>query len=354
MGYSKNGIDLLTLCETAWGSDDTRVKATFNTAKYWFGGNTRAVNFPNAQFISYASGYLYSREALGGVYKKAGISLQLPLRGYRPGDKFRYSTQTSGNMWINKFTDGEAWISSTRGSRSGTRLCTASENFNAMFACYCGGGGGGGGSSGSASAGGGGGAAYRYLLFMFDSRFVIQFTVGAAGNAGGGNATGGNGGISSLSIGVADNIPVQWHAQGGTGGGSGGSGGNGGAGGNCIYGQFAPTFPPGECVYEVQSKSGGSGGSRHNAGGNSYVNFNNYTPEATQVTYLTGLGGESGGTRGGGGGGSPLGFGGDGGQSGGDGQPGTGLGGGGGGGIYVLFSSRAGGKGAPGYFAIFC
>jgi hypothetical protein len=354
MGYSKNGTDLITLCEVAYGSGDTRNKASINTSNYWFGGNTRANNYPNAQFVSYVSGYLYSTEALGGVYKKAGGNLEISAKGYRPGYKYRYSAGGYATGYIKKFAEGDIWLGGTEGARDGTQLCTQADNWNWLFTCYAGGGGGGGGGSGTASAGGGGGSGYIFAVFRLFAGRKMTFTAGWAGSAGGGNSAGGNGLQSDVMLYANSSIPGANQnsfsdAEAGYGGQKGGDGGGGNGGGTYVISPQRSDF------YVIQAKSGGNGASRNNTGGTSGVNFSNYSPEAQQITYLTGSGGASGGSSGGGGGGgSPMGNGGSGGSgSGSNGGSASGWGAGGGGGAWKAFGSTSGGSGAPGYVAFY-
>lgn len=354
MGYSRNGTDLTSLCETAWGSGDSRAKAPLNTSNYWFGGNTRASTYPNAQFISYASGYLYSTEALGGVLKRAGTNLELSAKGYRPSYKHRFSVTGYASGLIKKFAEGDIWLGGTEGTRTGTLLCTAAENWNWLFTCYCGGGGGGGGGSATASAGGGGGGGYIFAVFRLFAGRKMTYTAGWAGSAGGGNSAGGNALQSDVSLYANSSIAGANQnsfadAEAGYGGEKGGDGGGGLGGGTYVISPQRSDF------YVIKSKDGGAGASRNNAGGTSTVNFTNYSPESEQITYFTGSGGASGGSSGGGGGGgSPMGNGGAGGSgSGSNGGNGDALGAGGGGGAWKAFGSTSGGSGAAGYLAFY-
>lgn len=354
MGYSKNGKDITTLCEVAYGSDDTRYKAPINTASYWFGGGTRAAKYPNAQFVSYASGYLYSTEALGGVYKKAGGNLQLSAKGYRPGYKFRYSVGGNASGYIKKFAEGDIWLGGTEGARDGTMLCSQADNWNWLFTCYAGGGGGGGGGSATASAGGGGGGGYIFAVFRLYPGRKMQYYAGGGGGAGGGNIAGGSGAQSQVILYASASISGAGlnsfaDAEGGSGGQKGGDGGGGNGGGTYVISPQRSDF------YVIQPKSGGNGAARNNAGSMSAVNFTNYSPEAQQVTYFTGSGGASGGSSGGGGGGgSPMGNGGAGGNgAGANGGSASGWGAGGGGGAWKAFGTTNGGSGAAGYVAFY-
>ncbi len=349
--YKINGQEISAVVQTV-KSTDRRFKSGFNDLNFLYNGDTRTGAFSDSQFTTSAEGYHYA-STIQPNYTRQGTKYTLAKKGYRPSSYYKYSTKTPGGMYINKFDDGEVWVSSTKDSRTGTRIGTAEENINAMFACYCGGGGGGGGGSGSAAAGGGGGGAYRYISFKFVSVYDYYLYVGAGGTAGASNATGGNG-VSSYLIIASGNMPIQWHALGGNGGKGGSAGATGGAGGYVCYGQF-PThqFPWGGLVYEIKSITGSSGAKGGASASGCFCNFNNYTPEGEQITYMTGGGGEVGGGGGGGGGGtSPLGFGGDGGGPYEDGKAGDNSGAGGGGGTFVWFSSTKGGSGTAGYFSL--
>jgi hypothetical protein len=356
MGYSRNGQDFVnTLCEVSWGSDDKRGKADINTSKFWFGGASRATNYPSAQFITYVSGFRYSKEALGGKYGGWPTfqrkSYEISAKGYRPYSKYRYSTSTSGNLFIKRGTDGSIFVTSAFNSGSGTVVIPAALAAKYCFVCTCGGGGGGGGSTAVASAGGGGGAGYGFLLLEI-TKFISCY-IGESGAGGGGTQNGSWGADSSIAY-YADALAYRnggskldefrcYAGESGYGGGN--NGGSGGAG----KGTSGPAT--GTYIYAVARKAGASGATRNGTGGTSGVNFTNYTPESETITYFTGGGGSSGGSSGGGGGGgSPLGQGGSGGSKGGGGN-GT-LGSGGGGGGYKAFTTQSGGSGGPGYISI--
>ncbi len=350
MGYQLNGQDITTLCEIAWGSGDTRTKSDFNTSKYWFNGGTRASKYPNEQFISYPSGYNYAVDGLNGKFSGYPTTqkkvYQASAVGCRPVHKYRYSATSGGTTYINKFTDGEIWISSASNSRSGTRLCTASQNFKYLFMCLGGAGGGGGGGNALASGGGGGGAGYVYCLENMVSGYTRTFSIGTAGSGGvGGDNKGTNGTSTSFYRRSGSQVKDQVIANGGNGGSGASSKGGGGSGGSS--GSFTCSG-----AYKVYARSGANGGSRNNSGGTATANFNNYTPEQEQIVYITGSGGSGGGSSGGGGGGgSPLGNGGKGGTKANGANGGTSAGGGGGG--YKAFSSTTGGKGGSGYIALY-
>ncbi len=348
MGYQLNGTDITTLCEIAWGSGDSRTKSDFNTSKYWFNGGTRASKYPNEQFISYPSGYTYAVDGLNGKFsgfptlKKTTYTAA--ARGYRPTSKYRYSTTTNSTQYINKFSDGEIWISNTNSSRTGTRISTTEQDFKYIFMCLGGAGGGGGGGGPFASAGGGGGGGYMYSLIKLSTSYVTTFTVGKLGAGGANDEDGSVGGNSSLLMRAGSRVADQLIVYGGSGGEN--SAGGGGVSGSTYFGSVSYTK-------NVFSKSGANGGSKNNSGGSAYVNFNNYTPEQEQIVYMTGSGGASGGSSGGGGGGgSPIGNGGKGGTKGSSGSNGGACAGGGGGG-YKAFGSTTGGNGGSGYVAIY-
>lgn len=358
MGYSRNGQDLVnSLCEIAYGntSNDKRARADINSSRFWFGGNNRATNYPDSQFINYVSGYRYSSEALGGKFGGWPTfqrkEYQVSSKGCRPYSKYRYSQSTSGSVFLKRASDGSIFVTNSFSSSSGTTIIDAITGAKYCFLCMCGGGGGGGGSTAVASAGGGGGAGYAWVLLTI-SKFISIY-VGASGAGGGGTQNGSWGTDSSVQYYETSTA----YRNGGTvldevrcyAGESGYGGGNSGGGGGAGKGCNGPTT--GSYIYAVRLKAGASGATRNGTGGTSTVNFTNYTPEAETVTYFTGGGGSSGGSSGGGGGGgSPLGQGGSGGSKGGGGA-GT-LGSGGGGGGYKAFTTQSGGSGGPGYINI--
>jgi len=352
MPYTINGQNIETIAETA-PTSDRRTASTFSTSKYQINGQTYTAR-TGRKFITHQSGYRYSNEVgIQTRFQRAGSSaFSVSRRGYRPISTFRFSAQST--FYINKFSDGEVWASATDNTKVGVRIGTGAEDMNYLFFAMCGGGGGGGGSSGTRSAGGGGGAAYVFSLITLRPQWKHEFNIGSAGTGGGGNTNGNNGGTSSAVVYTSKTNTVGSFyliAYGGRGGLSGGNSGLGGAGGHT-----SGTGNNEQYFYTVRHTSGGTGGERGNNGLSCAVNFNNYTPEAEQITYLTGLGGNAGDSTtngGGGGGGSPLGNGGNGGGTREDGFPGTGHGAGGGGGIWVTFSSRNGGNGAPGTCTIY-
>ncbi len=349
--YKINGQEISTVIQTV-KSTDRRFKAGFNELNFLYNGQTRTSAYSDSKFSTSAEGFHYA-STIQPNYTKMGTKYTLAKKGYRPSSYYKYSTKATSNMYINKFSDGELWVSSSNDSRTGTRIGTAEENINAMFACYCGGGGGGGGGSGSAAAGGGGGGGYRYISFKIEPYYDYAFKAGNAGAAGTSNSSGSAGGYSYFII-ANGTAPISWNAWGGSGGQGGSAGAGGGAGGGTGYGQSPPNrFVWGSYVYEIKSITGSSGAKGGASASSCLCNFNNYTPEAEQITYMTGGGGDVGSSGGGGGGGtSPLGFGGDGGGPYEDGKAGDNSGAGGGGGTFVWFSSTKGGSGTAGYFSL--
>jgi hypothetical protein len=340
MAFLKGGKDITALCDLSY-SGDTRNKASLNTAAYWFNGGTRATKYPDAQFLTYTSGYKYSAEGLGGAYNKGGTALQVAAKGCRPGTKNRWSSSASGTYYLNRFSDGEVWISTTSNSRSGTRISTTSDNLQYVFVVLGAAGGGGGGATLTASAGGGGGGGYSYCCVKLTDGSPATIKIGVGGGRGESKENGGSG--QETRITMADGF-----FDGAFGGGGGKGGGNdsgaGGSGGSLLA-----------CTttvhHSVGYKTGGAGGDKNNAGTAAFANFTNYSPEAQQVTYLTGSGGASGGSSGGGGGGgSPLGNGGNAisSEAGADGM----ICAGGGGASYKAFNQHPGGTGGNGYCAI--
>jgi hypothetical protein len=348
MGYSIKGNDITKLADVSYASD-TRTKATFNTSNYLFNWSNRQAGYPNAQFLTYASGYLYSAEAFGGHFLKAGSAFTAAAKGHRPGTKRRWSTSSPGTYYINVFSDGEVWVSTTKDSRTGTKISTTDEAMKYVFMTLGGAGGGGGGSTLVASAGGGGGCGYIYMCVDLTPNMGdgLKVNVGSGGSGGGGTDNGSSGGATQLIW-----IDGQYYAYangGGYGYGGGNSSGGGGSGGSA---GLSFTDSGTNANYRViKTQSGGSGGQRNNGGGGSYVSFTNYSPEAQTISYLTGSGGSGGGGSGGGGGGaSPLGNG----ASASSGSAGStgGLGSGGSGASYKAFNELSGGSGGNGFCCI--
>ncbi len=355
MGYQINGKDITNLCEVAWGSGDSRTKSDFNTSDYHFNGDTRASKYPDNQFITYAQGYLYGKEGLKGKFSGFPTfqkkTYTASARGHRPVHKYRYSTSTAGTYYINKFADGEIWVSTSSNSRSGTKICTTSQDWKGFFLCIGGAGGGGGGGTALASGGGGGGGSYGFFWFGIEPANKFWISVGSGGSGGSGGGNGSNGGWSRINRKETSSADYYYTFTfySGIGGSSGSNDGTGGSGG-----QPETSLGNGTAIWfhPIITRAGGNGGLRNIAGGNSFVNFKNYTPEKETITYMTGLGGAGGGSSGGGGGGgSPLGHGGKGGTKT-NGANGMICGGGGGGG-YKAFSSTTGGKGGNAYIAIY-
>ncbi|MGI6522822.1 MAG: hypothetical protein ACOX2Y_02955 [Christensenellales bacterium] len=69
-------------------------------------------------------------------------------RGCRPCPTYtrrRWESSSAGTYYVNKFSNGEVWVSTSYNSRTGTRISTASEDIKYLFVMLVGPGGGGGG-----------------------------------------------------------------------------------------------------------------------------------------------------------------------------------------------------------------
>lgn len=352
MAYYINGVNVTALAETL-PTTDAREATGFTTSNYKYSGYTHQDWFGTKMAMNY-DGYIYSGECgIGGKYLKGGSAwFSVSKKGCRPMPVARWISSSPGMWFINKFSDGEVWVSTAAYTKSGTRISTSSENINYIYVAICGSGGGGGGSSGTVSGGGGGGGCFSYSCRMLSTGFFLRVVIHDGGAGGSGNSNGTSGtntqveGYRSVDYGTSG--VYSFSAYGGSAGQSGGNGGGGGSGGT--MNPYTPSNGGGY-TYRITENDGASGGSKNNGGGSTSSSTTSaYNPE--NKTYRYGGGSGGGGNYGGGGAGSWVGYsGGKGGaayEAGGSG----GAGAGGGGGAFVLFSSRDGGKGGSGYVEI--
>lgn len=355
MAYKVSGQDIEDIGETQFGTDE-RTSATFGTAPGYLYNSKTFEGTNTTKYIAYYSGYSYSEEVgvLGNYLKSGASSYSVAKKGTRPALNTLTSTTTAGTRYLNKFDDGELWLSSTDGARTGTKVGYTTSDRQTVFASFCGGGGGGGGGNGTSSGGGGGGAGYRYICVLLKDDSSYKFTIGTAGTGGAVGADGTAGTASKLAI-IRAGITVEWTATGGNYGKGGANAGTGGTGGIADTGSINPSsYTQGSYVYAVKGISGGAGGTRHLDGTGVTASFYNYTPEKQLVSFPSTGGGTAGTPSGGGGGGGcALGSGGNGGSSYETGYDAYKQGSGGGGGIFVVFSGRAGGDGGDGSLTLY-
>jgi len=352
MPYLIKGVDVTTLSETA-ATNDPRTATGFSTSNYRYQGWSHQDWWGTKVIVDY-SGYIYSGDSgVSTKYLRGGSAwFAVAKKGCRPYPSYsrrRWDSSTAGTYYVNKFSDGEVWVSTTFNSRSGTRISTAAENRQYFFVMLIGSGGGGGGGNGTKAGGGGGGGAFAYFCHSLVAGRVHRLVIGAGGSAGARNTNGGGSANTqfatftdiSLSAGI-----TTINCMGGGGGRGGGDDGDGGSGGTIPY-----PSSNGVHIYRLDERTGTSGGSRGGNNGGSTGSFDtqSYSGETGRLSYGQGAGGNASGSGGGGGGGWYFGHnGGAGGGTGGDG----GIGAGGGGGAWVIFAGNAGGSGGNGYAAL--
>lgn len=351
MGFNYNGLYIINESETVHKTD-VRGDSPFSTSwKFLFDGMPYSSRYSSYKLASYPGNYVYSRDSTGGRYCQNGSPLQISARGCRPlPNTLRWSSSTPGTYWINRFSDGEVWVSGSHNSRSGTQISLSDNRRQYFYIQLIGAGGGGGGSNATESGGGGGAGGVGNLCFKLDANAAYQFTIGSGGGGGGGNSDGGTGGNTRLIAAANTNFStllIEWGGKGGAPGKSGGNGSGGGTGGS-YYASYDNAYGMGLGAFNAPN-----GGAKDTAGGSrTTYNLSPYNPENIGWS----MGGSSGGAKnfgGGGAGGFVAGTtGGKGAAAYEDGGAG-GIACGGGGGAFVWFSSRAGGSGGNGYVKIF-
>jgi len=336
---------------------DTRQKsplATTNGILLNNGGTLAPMQNFNFALIAPSTGYIYSGETVTTGFHVGGTQIKLCKPGCRPryynSQKSWSEAATSSSSltrYINRFTDGEVWISSSASSRSGTQISwptagtTLPRGVRYVMAMLCGGGGGGGGAGGSlqnSGSGGGGGAVLSCCIRLPENGYAT-ITIGGWGAGGTNYSAGSAGGFSRISVG---NFWAQ--AGGGAGGQTGTSSTNTAAGGSVSYTGWNADG------YMFAYINGGSGPGKNNAGNGISYTVAEYAPE-TIALVNSAYGGASGGSSGGGGGGAGYSDGGAGGN-GAPGSPCAYYGGGGGGGGVAFLQQHNGGRGGPGLVMI--
>ena len=282
-------MDLFQQCE--WGGG--AAKHAISNSGYRLNGQTLAA--AGRAPVTTAPGYLYSGETFTPIgYKLNGTQIVLQKPGCRP----RSAAQRGATLWgmtdaqvtryINRFSDGEVWVSSAMNSRSGTQISwpTAGTAYprgiRYLIVQLCGGGGAGG--TGGLLAtynnqGGQGGACVVCIQLPENGYATVM--AGGGGSGVGGFAADGNGGKPSY-------VQVSpYYAQA-----NGGSGGDGsvsktkGAGGTWQHNTF-DTSP----VRVIAGSYGADG----NTGGKS-MDYTDYCPEGgAYATEAAGAGGNRGG-----------------------------------------------------------
>ena len=355
MGFLINGTNVRTLSEVQ-PLNDIRQATGFSSSNFRHQGWTHE-DWWGTKMIMNHSGYIYSGDS--GVstrfLRNGSAFFSVSRRGHRPRMTFgarRWDTSVPNTYFVNKFADGEVWVSTIFNSRTGTRIGTAAEDLQFLFIMLIGPGGGGGGGSGTTSGGGGGAGAFAFFCHRLIAGRVQRVFVGAGGDAGARNTNGGGSGNCQFATftdinNLGTSGVTMMNAMGGGGGRSGGNNGTAGSGGGVLT-----STPNSTNIHRLDERTGANGGSRNNAGsGTGALRTTAYTPEGNRLDFGQGSGGT--GPSGGGGGGGW--FWGHNGGNGGDWSAGGngGIGAGGGGGAWVIFAGHEGGRGGNGYAALF-
>jgi hypothetical protein len=315
--------------------NDARQLSPLANSRVWLNNAGTMASMRNFNFapIAPTTGFLYSGETVTTGFTVGKTQIKLCKPGTRPrvlGAQLYHQT-SAGTYYINRFTDGSVWISSTANSRTGTQISwptagtTLPRGVRYVMVRIVGGGG-----RGSDGAllpirvgGGGGGGATAVCCVRLPENGYATVVVG-------GQST-----TSRVTCGT-----FTCSANGGS-----STATNDGAGGGSVSGgaQTADGIL-------IASASGGSGGNYYGGGSASSISFTDHAPEGGTVAWSQ-SGGGSGTGRGGGGGSSTIGQGGTtvNGSLSTNGSQGIGPGAGGSGGNY---SSGTGAAGLPGALTV--
>jgi len=351
MPYGFNGTDLLQQIEWVPGNQKTHHKIA--SSGYKINGQTLAAagKAPVTALDVINSSYIYKGERFqaGAEGTSYGVNCiwGYGLNGARDATHFTffqkvgcrprmemqlYHQTSAGTYYINRFLDGEVWVSTSQNSRSGTKISNSIASMTyprgllyIMLRIVGGGGRGGNGTLPWNVGAGGGGGATAVCCIRLPVNSYAAVVVGGQNSA------------SSISCGSFSCTA--------NGGGNGGSGSSSGGGGGSVSGSAQNADG-----ILLASASGGSGGGYYDGGGSSGISFTDYAPEGGTVAWSQSGGGSGSGT-GGGGGASTIGQGGKtaNGSLSTNGSQGNGPGAGGSGGNY---SSGTGAAGLPGALTI--
>ncbi|MCL2105816.1 MAG: hypothetical protein FWH26_01950 [Oscillospiraceae bacterium] len=169
--------------------------ATTNGALLVNGGTTMLpmINF-NFALIAPTSGYFYSGETVTTGFYVGGTQIKLCKPGCRPrtqkvNGNYPWKSGAAGTAYINRFTDGEVWISGTPNSRSGSQLSyklnqavSLPRGIRYLIVQVVGGGGGGSYRGlGASTSGCGGSSAIGVCMIKLPENGYATITVGGAG-----------------------------------------------------------------------------------------------------------------------------------------------------------------------------
>jgi hypothetical protein len=195
----------------------------------------------NLALIAPTTGYFYSGETLTTGFYVGGTQIKLCKPGCRPrtqrvNGSYAWQSGSAGTAYINRFTDGEVWVSGSPNTRSGAQLSyklnqvsNLPRGVRYLIVQVVGGGGGGSYRGlGASTSGCGGSSAIGVCMIKLPENGYATLVVGGAGA--GSNATMGDGfagGDSKITCGS-----FYFTAGGGKPGTYGAFGGGGGAGGS--------------------------------------------------------------------------------------------------------------------------
>jgi hypothetical protein len=351
IGILWNSADLFHQCEWGGNCDKHAIASSGYTL------NGQALQAAGRAPVTATGGYIYSGETFTPMGLKRGTA-QMVLQ--KPGCRPRFYSQqiscdiagsSSGVLtrYINRFTDGEVWVSNAANSRTGTQVswptagAALPRGVRYVMVLLIGGGGGGGGAGGSLqhSASGGGGGACAACCVRLPENGYATITVGAGGVGGSDYGSGSSGGTTRIACGG-----FWCNAYGGDGGQTGANSANTAYGGGVA---FSGNNADGNMFMSV---AGGNGPGKNKAGDGIGQPITDYAPEGGTL-YYSSEGGAGGGSSGGGGGGASAYYGNGGtGGNGAAGGNGQGYGGGGGGGGVGFLTRHGGGWGAPGHVIV--
>ena len=271
--------------------------ATTNGALLVNGGTTALpmINF-NFALIAPTTGYFYSGETVTTGFYVNGTQIKLCKPGCRPrtqkvGGNYLWHSGAAGTAYINRFTDGEVWISGTPNSRSGSQVsyklnqaANLPRGIRYLIVQVVGGGGGGSYRGlGATTRGAGGSSAIGVCMIKLPENGYATLVVGGAGA--GSNATMGDGfagGDSKITCGS-----FSFTAGGGKPGTYGVLGGSGGAGGT-----ISTSGDNGDGRIIISSN--GNGGSRDDPGASARVSYTDWAPEGGLCAFISAMGGAGG------------------------------------------------------------
>ncbi|MCL2106489.1 MAG: hypothetical protein FWH26_05440 [Oscillospiraceae bacterium] len=267
--------------------------ATTNGALLVNGGTTSApMRDFNFALIAPTSGYFYSGETVTTGFYVGGTQIKLCKPGCRPrtqkiNGNYPWKSGSAGTAYINRFTDGEVWVSGSPNTRSGSQLSyklagtALPRGIRYLFVQVVGGGGGGSYRGlGASTSGCGGSSAIGVCMIKLPENGYATLTVGGAGA--GSSSTMGDGfpgGDSKITCGS-----FSFTAGGGKQGTYGTFGGGGGAAGTV---STSGDNADGRIIVQ----SNGIAGSQGTPGYSASVSYTDWAPEGGTASWVSAAGG---------------------------------------------------------------